>query len=110
MPKPNVAPSTVPATFLTRCSSPAPYAWPINTLLPLAMPIKNENSKKMIGKTAETAAKAFTPSMRPKKMLLNVCEADCRMLLSIKGIKNTKKSCHMGREASKMLTPGRRSA
>ena len=103
-----VAPSTVPATFFTRCSSPAPYACPINTVLPLAMPIRNEKSRKTIGKTADTAANALTPIIRPRKIEAKVCEADCRMLLIINGTRKINMICHIGLDSSKIFMPIRR--
>src|SRR5579864_5897353 len=43
-------------------------------------------------------------------MLATVCDADCKTLLSSSGTRNIKKSRHIGRLSSKMLTCPRRGA
>jgi len=65
-------------------------ACPIRTVLPLAIPIRNEISRNRIGKTAETAASAGVPISRPIQMLPAVCVADCSRLLSISGTRKTR--------------------
>ena len=90
---------------LSLCSSFAPKAWPIRTVLPLEMPIMNETEKKTTGKIDDTAASAWTPMKRPRKMLLNVPDADCSRLLSMSGTRKTSIVCHSGREVVKMSKP-----
>ena len=68
--------------------------------MPLAIPMKNEIMKNSSGKNAEIAASAETPITRPMKMLFTVADSDCRMLLSISGIKNNPIVCQIGRESS----------
>ncbi len=72
----------------------------MRTVLPLAIPMKNEIRKNSSGKNAEIAASADTPITRPMKMLFTVADIDWRMLLSINGIKKTPIVCQIGRESS----------
>jgi hypothetical protein len=44
----------------------------------------------MIGKNAEAAARAFTPIMWPRNMLLRVPYSDCRIFAIIMGTRNTR--------------------
>jgi hypothetical protein len=66
IPSSTVSASVVPAISLTFSSLRAPKACPIRTLLPAPSPIKNEMRKNTIGKIAETAASASTPTRRPR--------------------------------------------
>jgi hypothetical protein len=52
-------------------------------------PKKNEIKKNSIGKIDEAAASAWTPIMRPRKMLVNIPDADCSMLETISGMRKT---------------------
>ena len=70
------------------------------------MPKKNEIRKNSSGNTAEAAASALTPIMRPRKMLVNVAEADCSTFESISGIRKTSIERQTGFESS-MMAPRR---
>jgi hypothetical protein len=65
-PAPIESVSVVPATALRRSSLWAPYACPMSTELPLAIPMKNEIMKNTTGKNADAAASAPTPISRPR--------------------------------------------
>ena len=54
----------------------------------------------MTGKIDDAEASAPTPIMRPKKMLVNVPEADCSTLESISGMRNTSIVRQIGFESS----------
>jgi hypothetical protein len=69
-------------------------------VLALAIPKKNEIRKKSTGKTDDDAASAPTPISRPRKMLVNVCDADCSTLESINGMRKTSIVRQMGFESS----------
>jgi ribosomal 50S subunit-recycling heat shock protein len=70
--------------------------------------MRNENNKKITGNTAETAASAATPIIRPRKMYENVDDADCKTLAIISGTRKIRNVRHMGRLSSNTSTPGRR--
>ena len=57
--------SVVPATVLTASGFLAPHACPISTAAPDPNPMMKAMKKNRIGKNADTAASAFTPSMWP---------------------------------------------
>src|SRR5476649_2089329 len=78
----------------------------MSTVLALAIPKKNEIRKKSTGKIDDDAASAPTPSIRPRKMLVNVCEADCKTFESISGMRKTSIVRQMGFESS-MAVPRR---
>jgi hypothetical protein len=72
----------------------------MRTVLALEIPKKNEIRKKSTGKIDELAASAPTPSIRPKKMLVNVCDADCSTFESINGMRKTSIVRQIGFESS----------
>lgn len=57
----------------------------------------NAMKKNRIGKNADTAASAFTPSMWPTYTLLSVPDSDCRMFATMSGPRNATKVRHSGR-------------
>ena len=99
-PKTTANERVVPAERLKRGWSWAPYACPIRTVLALAMPKKNEIRKKSTGKIDDAAANAPTPIRRPRKILVNVCDADCSTFESISGSKKTSIVRQIGFESS----------
>jgi hypothetical protein len=77
-----------PATALIRSGSRAPQAWPTSTEAPAPSPMMKAMKKNWIGKNPATAARALTPSIWPRKMLLIVPDAAWRMLASTIGPRN----------------------
>src|SRR5471032_2672716 len=72
----------------------------MRTVLALAIPKKNEIRKKSTGKIDDAAASAPTPIKRPRKMLVNVCEADWSTFESINGRRKTSIVRQIGFESS----------
>src|SRR5581483_8203296 len=89
--------SVVPATVFIASGFLAPHAWPISTAAPEPSPMMKAMKKNRIGKNADTAASAFTPSMCPTYTLLSVPDNDCRMLARISGPRKATKVRHSGR-------------
>src|SRR6185436_17308817 len=83
--------SVAPATAFTLSRSPAPQACPISTVAPVLRPMTKANRKNITGKNTETAASASTPIIWPSSALLTVPNSDCSALLSIRGVRKTRK-------------------
>jgi hypothetical protein len=62
--------------------------------------MKNEIKKKIIGKIDDADARARTPRRCPRKMAVNVPDADCSVLAIISGIRNTNIVRQIGLESS----------
>ena len=86
-----------PVMACTCSFSPLPQAWPTNTVAPADKPMMKAIRQNKIGKNTEIAAMAFTPIICPTKTVLMVPESDCKILVAIKGRRNSKNCCQKGR-------------